>query len=139
MLHAASDQVLRHFRETSRRPFMVGPSTASRGRAPRTRGTAVCIEEDHMTTLAIGTSTRGVHDRSSREARVRPAGIAFLATAAAFLTGTMLAASIAPGYDFHGAAISDLGVVDETALLFGGLLVIVGVLNIVGGHLYYRD
>src|SRR4051794_35246793 len=65
------DQVLRHFRETSRRPFMVGPSTASPGRAPRTRGTAVCIEEGGMTTLAIGTSTRGADERSSREARVR--------------------------------------------------------------------
>ena len=44
----------------------------------------------------------------------------------AFLTMTMLAASIAPGYDYHGAAISDLGVIDETAGLFNGLLVLVG-------------
>jgi hypothetical membrane protein len=57
----------------------------------------------------------------------------------AFLTVTMLAASMAPGYDYHGAAISDLGVIDETAGLFNGLLVIVGTLNVAGGYLLYRS
>lgn len=50
----------------------------------------------------------------------------------------MLAASIAPAYDFKGGAISDLGVIDETAPLFSSLLVAMGVLNVVGGYLLYR-
>jgi hypothetical membrane protein len=50
---------------------------------------------------------------------------------------TMLAASIAPVYDFRGGAISDLGVIGETALLFNVLLVVTGVLNAVGGYLLF--
>jgi hypothetical membrane protein len=60
------------------------------------------------------------------------------ATGALFLTGIMIAASIAPAYDYHGGAISDLGVVDETAALFNVLLIVVGVLNILGGGFFYR-
>jgi hypothetical membrane protein len=66
------------------------------------------------------------------------AGTFFLALAAQFMTVTMLAAATAPGYDFRDAAISDLGVVPETALLFNTSLVLVGVLNLVGGYLFYR-
>ena len=66
------------------------------------------------------------------------AGLLFIVLAAAFLTVTMLAASIAPAYDFGGGAISDLGVIDETALLFNVLLVVTGGLNAVGGFLLYR-
>jgi len=51
---------------------------------------------------------------------------------------TMLAASIAPGYDFHGGKISDLGVIDQTALLFNTLLIAIGGLNAAGGYLLYR-
>ena len=51
----------------------------------------------------------------------------------------MLAASIAPGYDFNAAAISDLGVITDTALLFNVSLLAVGVLNIMGGYLWYRS
>lgn len=65
------------------------------------------------------------------------AGLMFVILGAAFLTVTMLAASIAPGYDFNGGAISDLGVIDETAFLFNALLVAVGVLNAAGGYLLY--
>ena len=65
-------------------------------------------------------------------------GMALLVLGAAFLTATMLAASIAPAYDFHGGAISDLGVIDQTAMLFNGLLVAVGALNIGAGYLLYR-
>jgi hypothetical membrane protein len=50
----------------------------------------------------------------------------------------MLAASIAPGYDFHAAAISDLGVIDETAALFNGLLIGIGLSNVAGGVLLAR-
>jgi hypothetical membrane protein len=69
---------------------------------------------------------------------LRSAGVLLFVLTATFLLGTMLAASIAPAYDFHGAAISDLGVIGETALLFNGLLVAIGILNIVGGFLLYR-
>jgi len=63
--------------------------------------------------------------------------LAFL-TGATFLIGTMLAASIAPGYDFHGAALSDLGVIDETAVLFNAILIGIGVLDLSAGILLYR-
>lgn len=65
------------------------------------------------------------------------AGVLFGIVGAGFLTVTMLAASIAPGYDFSGGAISDLGVIHETALLFNVLLVATGVLNAVGGYLLF--
>ncbi|HET8776207.1 MAG TPA: DUF998 domain-containing protein, partial [Candidatus Limnocylindria bacterium] len=66
------------------------------------------------------------------------AGLALLVLGGAFLTVTMLAASMAPGYDFNGGAISDLGVIPQTATLFNGLLVVVGALNIGAGYLLYR-
>lgn len=65
------------------------------------------------------------------------AGIAFFIAGAGFLTVIMLAASIAPDYDFAGGAISDLGVIDATALLFNALLVVTGVLNAIGGYLLF--
>jgi hypothetical membrane protein len=81
--------------------------------------------------LAIGT----------REVRpeLRFAGLALFTLAAQFMTVIMLAASMAPGYDFNGAAISDLGVISETALLFNLSLIGVGVLNLAGGYLFYRS
>lgn len=66
------------------------------------------------------------------------AGVLLLLLGSSFLTITMLAASIAPAYDFHRAAISDLGVIRETAALFNPLLVAIGALNIAGGILLYR-
>ncbi|MFB6140144.1 MAG: DUF998 domain-containing protein [Halosimplex sp.] len=66
------------------------------------------------------------------------AGACFLALGAEFLTAIMLAAAMAPGYDFGGAAISDLGVIPETALLFNASLVVAGVLNAAGGYFLYR-
>lgn len=74
----------------------------------------------------------------NRDAGTGAAGLAFVACSALFLTGIMLGASIAPGYDYHAAAISDLGVTPETAGLFNALLVVVGALNLVGGALFYR-
>ncbi len=76
-------------------------------------------------------------DRGLR--RVALAGFFLVTLGAAFLTVTMLAASIAPGYDYRAAAISDLGVIGETAWLFNGLLVAVGALNIAAGLLMYRS
>jgi hypothetical membrane protein len=69
---------------------------------------------------------------------VRGPGVLFVGAGAAFLTGIMVAASIAPRYDYHSAAISDLGVTDETAVIFNALLIVVGVLNIAGGVLFYE-
>ena len=69
----------------------------------------------------------------------RAAGLILFVLAAQFMTVVMLAASIAPGYDIGGAAISDLGVIRETALLFNASLVAVGVLNLIGGYLFYRS
>ena len=66
-------------------------------------------------------------------------GTIFFVLAAQFMAVIMLAASIAPDYDFNAAAISDLGVIRETALLFNVSLVAVGLLNIVGGYLFSRS
>ena len=82
------------------------------------------------------TLTRNVEETAHRGARL--AGLLFLGVSGAFLTVTMLAASIAPDYDFHGAAISDLGVIAETAGLFNGLLVAIGLMNAAAGYLLYR-
>ena len=72
-------------------------------------------------------------------ASTRLPGLLSFILAAQFMTVIMLAASIAPGYDFNGAAISDLGVIQSTALLFNVSLVVVGLLNIAGGYLLYRS
>lgn len=74
----------------------------------------------------------------SAPADLRLSGVLFFILGAAFLIVTMLAASIAPGYDFHDAAISDLGVIAETALLFNLLLIGVGAVNLAAGYLFYR-
>lgn len=68
----------------------------------------------------------------------RLAGFLLFFLAAQFMIVMMLAASIAPAYDFNAAAISDLGVIPATALLFNVSLVAVGALNVVGGYLLYR-
>lgn len=66
------------------------------------------------------------------------AGLAFFVLAAQFITIIMLGASMAPGYDIAGGAISDLGVIPETALLFNTSLVLTGILNIFGGVYAWR-
>lgn len=70
---------------------------------------------------------------------LRIAGSLFLLAAAGFMTVIMLAASMAPDYDISGGAISDLGVLEESALLFNGALVLVGLLNALAAGLFYRD
>jgi hypothetical membrane protein len=67
------------------------------------------------------------------------AGLLLFLLGAWFLTAIMLGASIAPAYDYSGAAISDLGVIPETAILFNITLVAIGTLNLVGGYLFYRS
>ena len=86
-------------------------------------------------TIATAGIRRGNEDAGTDS---RAAGLLFFGVSAGFLMVTMLAASIAPGYDFHGAAISDLGVTAETAVLFNGLLVVIGAMNVAGGYLLYR-
>ena len=66
-------------------------------------------------------------------------GLLFLLLAAGFMTMIMLAASMAPGYDMSGGAISDLGVITETAPLFNGSLILVGLVNAVAAVLYHRS
>ena len=65
-------------------------------------------------------------------------GIFQVTLAAQFMTVIMLAASMAPGYDIAQGAISDLGVIEETALLFNLALIAVGLLNLASGILLYR-
>jgi len=66
------------------------------------------------------------------------AGIFFVLLAAQFMTVIMLTAAMAPGYDFGAAAISDLGVIAETALVFNISLIAVGLFNLLGGFYFYR-
>lgn len=68
----------------------------------------------------------------------RIAGTLFFALAAEFLVVVALAAALVPGYDVTAAAISDLGVVPQTALLFNGSLVFVGLATVAGGYFLYR-
>ena len=70
--------------------------------------------------------------------RLHAAGVILFAMAAQFMLVIMLGASIAPGYDMATAAISDLGVIEETALLFNLSLIVVGFLNILAGSLLFR-
>ncbi len=67
------------------------------------------------------------------------AGILFFVLAAQFLLFLMVGESMAPGYSMHDNAISDLGVIKETASLFTFSMVIAGLLNIIGGYLFYRS
>ena len=76
------------------------------------------------------------HERSRPSTRVP--GVLLFVLAAGFMTVIMVAASMAPGYDAQGGAISDLGVIGQTAALFNVTLLAVGLLNIVGGYLLYR-
>ena len=70
---------------------------------------------------------------------LRVPGVLLFVVGVAFITVTMLLASIVPAYDYRGAAVSDLGVIAESALWFNILLVTMGVLNITGGYLCYRS
>jgi hypothetical membrane protein len=86
-----------------------------------------------MTSLSVRRSR--LADRASLSADLRAAGVLAFLTGATFLVGTMLAASIAPGYDFHAAAISDLGTIGETAALFNAVLIATGLLDLAMGLL----
>lgn len=64
-------------------------------------------------------------------------GVLLFSLAALFMTVIMLAASIAPAYDYAGGAISDLGVITQTAWLFNVTLLAVGLLNVLAGYFLY--
>jgi hypothetical membrane protein len=49
----------------------------------------------------------------------------------------MVGEAMAPNYSMHDNAISDLGVIPETASLFTITMVVAGVLNIAGGYFFY--
>jgi hypothetical membrane protein len=68
----------------------------------------------------------------------RLAGALFFLLAAQFMVVITAGAAMVPGYDFGGGAISDLGVAAESALLFNGSLVVVGLATIAGGAVFHR-
>ena len=76
----------------------------------------------HDTTVAATGHARSTHF----------AGFAYFMLAAQFMTVIMAAASMAPGYDLAGGAISDLGIIPTTAPLFNLSLLVTGILNIAG-------
>lgn len=76
---------------------------------------------------------------SARDPGQVAAGVMLFVLGAWFLTAIMLGASIAPVYDYSSAAISDLGVIAETAVLFNLTLLLTGALNLAGGYLFYRS
>ena len=69
----------------------------------------------------------------------RLAGIFLFALAAQFMVVIMFGAAMAPDYNFNEAAISDLGVISETALMFNASLIVVGLFNLIGGYYFYRS
>lgn len=81
---------------------------------------AAYAKADHAVDVAQAVATRSTHF----------AGFAFFLLAAQFMTVIMAAASMAPGYDLAGGAISDLGIIPTTAPLFNLSLLVTGILNI---------
>lgn len=69
---------------------------------------------------------------------LRLPGVGFFVLSAGFMLVIMLAASMAPGYDYNAAAISDLGVITQTALLFNVTLIAVGLTNLAAGYAFFR-
>jgi hypothetical membrane protein len=67
------------------------------------------------------------------------AGILFFISSAWFMASLMIAEAIAPGYSMNTNAISDLGTIGESSLLFNTSIFIVGIMNIVGGYLYFQS
>lgn len=88
--------------------------------------------------LHFEASLRTASSERAHDAAARWSGVLLFLVGAEFMTAVMLGASMAPGYDITGGAISDLGVVPETAVLFNTSLVFIGLANLGGGYLYYR-
>jgi hypothetical membrane protein len=90
-------------------------------------------------TIHIRASLRAASGERAHDAVARWSGVLLFLVGAEFMTAIMLAASLAPNYDIAGGAISDLGVVDQTALLFNASLVFIGAANLAVGYLLYRS
>jgi len=66
------------------------------------------------------------------------AGYLLALAAGQFLVLLMLGESIAPGYSMHENAISDLGTIGETELMFNASLFVLGLLNFISGFVLYK-
>jgi hypothetical membrane protein len=64
-------------------------------------------------------------------------GLLFTLSSAQFLLILMLGAAIAPDYSIHDDAISDLGVIPQTALLFNFSLFLFGLFLLIAAYLYH--
>ena len=65
-------------------------------------------------------------------------GLLLAIGSAQFLVVMMLGEASAPGYSMHENAISDLGTIDETRLVFCASLFAIGLLNVFAGYLYFK-
>lgn len=75
----------------------------------------------------------GAEERAARHTAL--AGLVLFIAAAQSMLVAMLAGALAPGYSLNGNAISDLGVIPQTAAFFNTSLVVTGVLTAGGGWL----
>jgi hypothetical membrane protein len=66
-------------------------------------------------------------------------GLIFTLFSAQFLLVLMLGAAIAPAYSIHDNAISDLGVIPQTALLFNTSLFFFGLFMIIAAYFYHHE
>jgi len=66
------------------------------------------------------------------------AGMLLVIASGQFLTLMMLGEAIAPDYSMHENAISDLGVIDETQVLFNSSLFTIGLLNVPAGYFFFK-
>jgi len=65
------------------------------------------------------------------------AGFLFFILASQFLVFLMISESLVPGYSIHDNVISDLGVSQESALLFNTSIFFVGLLEIIGALFFH--
>ncbi len=66
-------------------------------------------------------------------------GLIFSFMSAQFIIVLMLGAAIAPDYSINQNAISDLGVIQQTSLLFNTSLFLFGLLVIIAAYLYHQN
>lgn len=66
-------------------------------------------------------------------------GLIFSLMSAQFMLVLMFGAAIAPGYSINQNAISDLGVISQTALLFNTSLFVFGLFVIIAAYFYHQD
>ncbi len=64
-------------------------------------------------------------------------GLLLGVAAVQFLIAMVLGETMAPGYSMHDAAISDLGTIPNTRILFNVSLIAFGVLNLAAGYFFF--